>query len=103
MSEPDLQAAADALERALADPEGVDDETLLRILAAATQLSGTRHAQGSELGGAREVRVGEHYDTRETLRNAQRQAEERGLDRLLIVDADSHHYETESWEDVTSY
>jgi hypothetical protein len=51
----------------------------------------------------REVRVGESYDTRDTLRNAQRQAQERGLDRLLIVDADSHHYETESWEDVTSY
>jgi predicted TIM-barrel fold metal-dependent hydrolase len=51
----------------------------------------------------RAVRVGERYDTRDTLRNAQRQAQERGLDRFLIVDADSHHYETESWEDVTSY
>lgn len=51
----------------------------------------------------RDVHVGAAYDTRENLKNAERQARERGLDRFLIVDADAHHYETESWQEITSY
>jgi uncharacterized protein len=51
----------------------------------------------------REIRVGSEYDTREQLANAERQARKRGFDKFLIVDADAHHYETESWGEITSY
>jgi predicted TIM-barrel fold metal-dependent hydrolase len=53
--------------------------------------------------GVREIRVGASYDTREQLANAERQARERGFDKFLIVDADAHHYETESWSEITAY
>lgn len=56
-----------------------------------------------EQPAARSLRLGEDFDTREVLRNARRQAEERDLSRMLIVDADAHHYETESWSEITSY
>ncbi len=36
------------------------------------------------------------FDTEKLLKNAARQREERGLKDVYIVDADSHHYETES-------
>jgi uncharacterized protein len=52
---------------------------------------------------ARSVRLGEHFDTRDALRNARRQADERNFDTMLIVDADAHHYETESWREITEY
>jgi uncharacterized protein len=52
---------------------------------------------------ARTVRLGEHFDTREALRNAQMQAQARQLDRMLVVDVDAHHYETESWAEITDY
>jgi uncharacterized protein len=52
---------------------------------------------------ARSVRLGTHFDTREALRNAKRQAEERELSRMLIVDVDAHHYETESWTEIVDY
>jgi len=52
---------------------------------------------------ARALRLGTHFDTREALRNAQLQAEERDLARMLIVDVDAHHYETESWAEITDY
>lgn len=52
---------------------------------------------------ARSVRLGEHFDTREALRNARRQAEERNLSSMLIVDVDAHHYETESWAEIVEY
>lgn len=51
----------------------------------------------------REVRPGERHDTRELLRNARREAERRGLDRMLVVDVDAHHYEGESWAEIGSY
>lgn len=51
----------------------------------------------------RALRLGTHFDTREALRNARRQAEERGLDKMLIVDVDAHHYETEAWSEITDY
>jgi predicted TIM-barrel fold metal-dependent hydrolase len=50
----------------------------------------------------RSVTVGERYDTCETLRNARAQAEARGLDDVLIVDADAHHYENTQWREVLS-
>jgi uncharacterized protein len=56
-----------------------------------------------EQPGTRALRLGTHFDTREALRNAQRQAEERDLARMLIVDVDAHHYETESWAEITDY
>lgn len=52
---------------------------------------------------ARSVRLGEHFDTAEALRNARRQADERDLSRMLIVDVDAHHYETESWAEIVEY
>jgi predicted TIM-barrel fold metal-dependent hydrolase len=51
----------------------------------------------------RDVHVGAEYDTRDALRNAELQAHERGFDDVLIVDADAHHYETESWDEIISY
>jgi predicted TIM-barrel fold metal-dependent hydrolase len=43
------------------------------------------------------------FDTRELLANARRQAEQRGLDDVLIVDVDAHHYETEAWSQIVQY
>jgi predicted TIM-barrel fold metal-dependent hydrolase len=51
----------------------------------------------------REVKPSETFDTRELLRNAARQAEERGFADLLIVDVDAHHYETEAWPEIVDY
>jgi predicted TIM-barrel fold metal-dependent hydrolase len=56
-----------------------------------------------EDGTSRAIRLGEHFDTRDALRNAMRQAEARDLARMLIVDADAHHYETESWAEIVAY
>jgi predicted TIM-barrel fold metal-dependent hydrolase len=43
------------------------------------------------------------FDTRTHLHNAALQATERGLDEVLIVDVDAHHYENEWLRDVFSY
>jgi predicted TIM-barrel fold metal-dependent hydrolase len=51
----------------------------------------------------RTVRPLEGHDTRELLRNARRQAEERGLLDTLVVDVDAHHYETEAWPEIVEY
>ncbi len=51
----------------------------------------------------REVKLEGSYDTRVMLRNARRQAEERGLDDVLVVDVDAHHYETEAWSEIAEY
>src|SRR5690606_12736764 len=51
----------------------------------------------------RSVRVGSRFDTRDALLNAERQARERGLHDILIVDVDAHHVETESWAEITDY
>jgi predicted TIM-barrel fold metal-dependent hydrolase len=56
-----------------------------------------------EQPAARSVRLGSHFDTREALLNARQQAESRNLDRMLIVDVDAHHYETESWAEIVEY
>jgi predicted TIM-barrel fold metal-dependent hydrolase len=45
----------------------------------------------------------ERFDTRDALARAAQQAEERGLQDVLIVDADAHHYETESWAEIATY
>jgi|GEM_PF-40498 hypothetical protein len=43
------------------------------------------------------------FDTRRHLANAKEQARERRYDQFLIVDADAHHYEIESWPDIAKY
>ncbi len=51
----------------------------------------------------RPVTVNKEYDTRIHLKNATKQAEERGYKDFLIVDVDAHHYETECWAEITKY
>ena len=43
------------------------------------------------------------FDTAKLLTNAARQRDERGLGDVFIVDADSHHYETESVAELLEY
>lgn len=43
------------------------------------------------------------YDTRKHLAHAKQQARERDFSKILIVDADAHHYESESWPNVVQY
>ncbi len=43
------------------------------------------------------------FDTAKLLTNAARQRDERGLKDVFIVDADSHHYETESVAELLEY
>ena len=54
---------------------------------------------------ARIINTGERagYDTSKHLEHAARQARERNFQNMLIVDADAHHYENESWPDVFKY
>jgi uncharacterized protein len=63
----------------------------------------TPSPQADSGGEPRSVRPGEGFDTRDLLRNAERQARERGLDEILIVDVDAHHYETESWQEIEEF
>lgn len=42
-------------------------------------------------------------DTREILANAQRDITDYGLDKYFIVDVDSHHVETDSWDEILEY
>ena len=43
------------------------------------------------------------FDTAQLLTNAARQRDERGLNDIFIVDADSHHYETESVRELMNF
>lgn len=45
----------------------------------------------------------ETFDTSVHLRNAAKQAAERNYDDFLIVDVDSHHYETEAFSEIADY
>jgi uncharacterized protein len=45
----------------------------------------------------------EEFDTRTLLRNAAGQAIARKYEDFLIVDADSHHYETEAFKEIAEY
>src|SRR5262245_55037986 len=40
------------------------------------------------------------YETGRHLENARRQAEQRHLDEVLIIDVDSHHYETDNFRQI---
>jgi predicted TIM-barrel fold metal-dependent hydrolase len=43
------------------------------------------------------------FDTEAHLKNARLQAEKRRYDDMLIVDVDSHHYETEAFSEIAAY
>jgi uncharacterized protein len=43
------------------------------------------------------------FDTRKHLANAAKQARERRLDQMLIVDVDAHHYESDSWGEIFDF
>jgi uncharacterized protein len=45
----------------------------------------------------------QEFDTRTLLKNAARQAEVRHYEDFLIVDVDSHHYETEAFKEISDY
>src|SRR5258707_14226798 len=45
----------------------------------------------------------EEFDTRTLLRNAAEQAVVRKYEDFLIVDTDSHHYETEAFKEIAEY
>src|SRR5262245_38481363 len=45
----------------------------------------------------------QEFDTRTLLKNAAAQAEVRHYEDFLIVDVDSHHYETETAKEITEY
>ncbi|MQB01203.1 MAG: amidohydrolase family protein [Actinobacteria bacterium] len=47
--------------------------------------------------------VREGFNTREHLRNAERQAQDRGFDKFTIVDVDAHHYEMDHWPAIIKY
>ena len=52
--------------------------------------------------GARPLTV-EEFDTTRHLAHAARQARERGLDKITIVDCDLHHDETTSFRDIVGH
>jgi uncharacterized protein len=54
------------------------------------------------VGPLRDV-MNEDFDTSIHLRQAARQAAVRGYDDLMIVDVDSHHYETEAFQEIAEY
>ena len=43
------------------------------------------------------------FDTDTVLKNAARQREQRNFDDMLIIDVDSHHYESESMREIVKY
>jgi hypothetical protein len=45
----------------------------------------------------------EEFDTSKLLAHASKQADERGYDKFPIVDVDSHHYESESMQEILEY
>jgi uncharacterized protein len=45
----------------------------------------------------------QEFDTRTLLKNAAHQAEVRHYEDFLIVDVDSHHYETEAFREISDY
>jgi predicted TIM-barrel fold metal-dependent hydrolase len=66
-------------------------------------MSTTDHQGRSEAQARRTVRTEGEFDTGEPLRRAREQAIDRGLDKMLVVDVDAHHYETDSWGQIVEY
>lgn len=56
-----------------------------------------------ERPSARIVTAEGEPDTRKILANAKRTALEKGFNRFPIVDVDAHHYENDSWAELTEY
>jgi uncharacterized protein len=52
--------------------------------------------------GAKALSI-EEFDTTRHLAHAARQARERGFDKITIVDADTHHEEAQSFQDIVKY
>ena len=42
----------------------------------------------------------ESFNSAQHLENARKQAEDRGLDKVLVVDIDAHHYETDNFKEI---
>src|SRR5215831_14311085 len=77
-----------------------------RPIVGADRLMATTFDRPTELADlSRTVVSGERagYNTMQHLEHARRQADERKYKDLLIIDADAHHYETESWTDIVKY
>ncbi len=51
----------------------------------------------------RTIKIGEQLDTYQTLAHAQKQAKDRNFSDFVIVDVDAHHYENQSWAEITQY
>jgi predicted TIM-barrel fold metal-dependent hydrolase len=45
----------------------------------------------------------QEFDTSKMLRHAAQQRDERGFDKMLIIDVDSHHYETDAMAEIVDY
>jgi hypothetical protein len=45
----------------------------------------------------------EKFDTRRLLAHAEQQAEDRRYEDFMIIDVDSHHYETGSYKEIFQY
>src|SRR4051812_25685769 len=60
------------------------------------------NAMNEQIKSVRDL-ASEEFDTRTLLRNAVDQAIERHYEDFLIVDVDSHHYETESFKEIAEY
>src|SRR6185436_20142842 len=43
------------------------------------------------------------FDVSRLLKNAERQAAQRGYDKFMIVDVDAHHHEPDNWDEVFTY
>jgi predicted TIM-barrel fold metal-dependent hydrolase len=65
-------------------------------------LTGTQDFQGEAQRDFRDL-ASEEFDTRTLLRNAADQAVVRKYEDFLIVDTDSHHYETEAFKEIAEY
>jgi predicted TIM-barrel fold metal-dependent hydrolase len=65
-------------------------------------LTGTQDVQGEAQRDFRDL-ASEEFDTRTLLRNAADQAVVRKYEDFLIVDTDSHHYETEAFKEIAEY
>src|ERR1700716_2394682 len=66
------------------------------------RLSLRNNARNEQIKSVRDL-ASEEFDTRTLLRNAVDQAIERRYEDFFIVDVDSHHYETESFKEITEY
>ncbi len=48
-------------------------------------------------------RTVDDFDSGKHLRHARAEAEKRGLDKMLVIDVDCHHYETDNFGPILQY